>query len=57
MLRGQGAAVAEAALYVRYGCINCNGKTVLGATSMPSWAGVSAERDLQALVAYLKTLK
>jgi mono/diheme cytochrome c family protein len=99
--RGQGAAVAGAALYVRYGCINCHGPNGLGGVpnpqspdktipplsgqdfrkefntdakivavirsgsvigrspiaSMPHWGGIIAARDLNALVAYLKTLK
>jgi mono/diheme cytochrome c family protein len=97
----QGAAVAGAALYVRYGCINCHGPNGLGGvpnpgspdksipplsgqdfrkefntdakiiavirsgsvigrppiTSMPHWGGIIPDRDLKALVAYLKTLK
>jgi mono/diheme cytochrome c family protein len=32
---GQGAAVAGAALYVRYGCINCHGPNGLGGVSNP----------------------
>jgi mono/diheme cytochrome c family protein len=99
--RDQGAAVAGAALYVRYGCINCHGPSGLGGvpnplsedkaipplsgqdfrtefntdakikeiirsgsvigkppiTSMPHWGGIIPEEDLDALVAYLKTLK
>jgi mono/diheme cytochrome c family protein len=99
--RKQGAAVAGAALYVRYGCINCHGPSGLGGvpnplsedkaipplsgqefrdefntdekitemirsgsvigkppiTSMPHWGGIIPEDDLDALVAYLKTLK
>src|SRR6266700_6078152 len=99
--RGQGAAVAGSALYVRYGCINCHGPNGLGGVpnpqspdktipplsgatfrsefntdakivafirsgsvigkqpivSMPHWGGIIPARDLQALVAYLKTLK
>jgi mono/diheme cytochrome c family protein len=99
--RDQGAAVAGAALYVRYGCINCHGPSGLGGvpnplsedqaipplsgqdfrtefdtdakikqmirsgsvigkppiTSMPHWGGIIPEDDLDALVAYLKTLK
>src|SRR6478736_589848 len=98
---GQGAAVAGAALYVRYGCINCHGPNGLGGVpnpqapdktipplsgqefrkqfntdakviafirtgsvlgkapivSMPHWGRIIADRDLEALVAYLKTLK
>jgi mono/diheme cytochrome c family protein len=99
--RDQGAAVAGAALYVRYGCINCHGPNGLGGVpnpgspdkaipplsgqdfrkefdtdakiidvirsgsvigkppiaSMPHWGGIIANRDLQALAAYIKTLK
>jgi len=33
---GQGAAVAGAALYVRYGCINCHGPNGLGGVPNPS---------------------
>jgi cbb3-type cytochrome c oxidase subunit III len=33
--RGQGAAVAGAALYVRYGCINCHGPNGLGGVPNP----------------------
>ena len=33
---GQGAAVAGAALYVRYGCINCHGPNGLGGVINPS---------------------
>ena len=99
--RDQGPAVAGAALYVRYGCINCHGPNGLGGVpnplsadksipplagqdfrkefntdakiidvirsgsvigkepiaSMPHWGGIIPNRDLQALVAYLKTLK
>jgi mono/diheme cytochrome c family protein len=99
--RDQGAAVAGAALYVRYGCINCHGPNGLGGvpnpgspdksipplsgqdfrkefntdakiiavirsgsvigkppiTSMPHWGGIIADANLQALVAYLKTLR
>ncbi len=98
---GQGAAVAGAALYVRYGCINCHGPNGLGGVpnplspdksipplsgadffsqfntdakiievirsgsvigkapivSMPHWGGIIPSQDLQALVAYIKTLK
>jgi mono/diheme cytochrome c family protein len=32
---GQGAAVAGAALYVRYGCINCHGPNGLGGVANP----------------------
>lgn len=99
--RDQGPAVAGAALYTRYGCINCHGPNGLGGvpnpgspdksipplsgqdfrkefntdakifavirsgsvigrppiTSMPHWGGIIADRDLKALLAYLKTLK
>ena len=99
--QGQGQAVAGAALYVRYGCINCHGPNGLGGVpnpqspdktipplsgqdfrsefntdakiidvirsgsvigkapivSMPHWGGVIPDADLQALVAYIKTLK
>jgi len=99
--RDQGASVAGAALYQRYGCINCHGPSGLGGvpnplsedkaipslsgqdfreefntdakikemirsgsvigkppiTSMPHWGGIIPEEDLNALVAYLKTLK
>jgi mono/diheme cytochrome c family protein len=98
---GQGAAVAGASLYVRYGCINCHGPNGLGGVpnplspdktipplsgadffnqfntdakitdvirsgsvigkapivSMPHWGGIIPAQDLQALVAYIKTLK
>jgi mono/diheme cytochrome c family protein len=98
---GQGAAVAGAALYVQYGCINCHGPNGLGGVpnplspdktipplsgadffhqfntdakiidvirsgsvigkapivSMPHWGGIIPASDLQALVAYIKTLK
>ena len=97
----QGPAVAGAALYVRYGCINCHGPSGLGGvpnplsedktipslsgqdfrqefntdekitemirsgsvigkppiTSMPHWGGIIPDENLDALVAYLKTLK
>ena len=33
--KGQGAAVAGAALYVRYGCINCHGPNGLGGVANP----------------------
>ena len=33
--RGQGAAVAGAALYVRYGCVNCHGPNGLGGVPNP----------------------
>jgi cbb3-type cytochrome c oxidase subunit III len=99
--QGQGQAVAGAALYVRYGCINCHGPNGLGGVpnpqspdktipplsgqdfrtqfntdqkiiaviqsgsvigkapivSMPHWGGIIPDADLQALVAYIKTLK
>jgi mono/diheme cytochrome c family protein len=99
--RGQGLAVEGAALYVRYGCINCHGPSGLGGVpnplspdktipalsggdfreefntdekiidiiragsvigqapiiSMPHWGGIIPDDQLQALVAYLKTLK
>ena len=99
--QGQGAAVAGAALYVRYGCINCHGPNGLGGVpnpqspdksipplsgadfrhefntdakitdvirsgsvigrspivSMPHWGGIIPDDQLQALVAYIKTLK
>ena len=98
---GQGAAVAGAALYVRYGCINCHGPNGLGGVanplshdkvipplsgggfrhdfptdkaiadvirsgsvigkapivSMPHWGGIIPPARLNALVAYIKTLK
>jgi len=97
----QGAAVAGAALYVHYGCINCHGPSGLGGvpnpesedktipplsgqdfrdefntdekiksmirsgsvigkppiTSMPHWGGILSDENLDALVAYLKTLQ
>ncbi|UGS37062.1 c-type cytochrome [Capillimicrobium parvum] len=97
----QGIAVEGAALYDRYGCINCHGPNGLGGVpnpqapdktipplsgadfrkefntdakitavirsgsvigrspivSMPHWGGIIREQQLQALVAYLKTLK
>jgi mono/diheme cytochrome c family protein len=99
--QGQGAAVAGAALYVRYGCINCHGPNGLGGVpnplspdktipvlsgqafrqqfntdakiaavirsgsvigkapivSMPHWGGIIPAADVNALIAYLKTLK
>jgi cbb3-type cytochrome c oxidase subunit III len=99
--QGQGAAVAGAALYVRYGCINCHGPNGLGGVpnpqsedktipplsgpdfraefntdqkiieivrtgsvigrapivSMPHWGGIIPETQLQALAAYIETLK
>jgi mono/diheme cytochrome c family protein len=99
--QGQGAEVAGAALYVKYGCINCHGPNGLGGVpnpqspdktipplsgadffkefntdkkitdfirsgsvlgrqpivSMPHWGGIISDSDLQALVAYIKTLK
>lgn len=98
---GQGLAVAGAALYQRYGCVNCHGPNGLGGVpnpkspdkaipplsgptfreefntdakiieiirsgsvigrppivSMPHWGGIIPDRDYQALLAYLKTLK
>ena len=36
---GQGAAVAGAALYVRYGCVNCHGPNGLGGVPEPALAG------------------
>ena len=33
--RGQGAAVEGAALYVRYGCVNCHGPNGLGGVPNP----------------------
>jgi len=98
---GQGDAVAGAALYVRYGCVNCHGPNGLGGVpnpqspdktipplsgqdfrgefntdakiadvirsgsvigkapivSMPHWGGIIPHPRLQALVAYIKTLK
>ena len=97
----QGPAVEGAALYVRYGCVNCHGPNGLGGVpnpqspdktipplsgadffnefntdekiidvirsgsvigrapivSMPHWGGIISDADLQALVAYIKTLK
>jgi cbb3-type cytochrome c oxidase subunit III len=99
--QGQGAAVAGAALYQRYGCVNCHGPNGLGGVpnpqspdktipplsgavfkhefntnakiidvirsgsvigrapivSMPHWGGIIPPVQLQALVAYIKTLK
>jgi cbb3-type cytochrome c oxidase subunit III len=99
--QGQGAEVAGAALYVKYGCINCHGPNGLGGVpnpqaedktiprlsgadffkefdtdkkitdfirsgsvlgsqpivSMPHWGGIISDPDLQALTAYIKTLK
>jgi mono/diheme cytochrome c family protein len=99
--QGQGPAVAGAALYVRYGCINCHGPNGLGGVpnplspdksipplsgggfrhdfptdaaiagiirsgsvigkapivSMPHWGGIIPQADVDALIAYLKTLK
>jgi mono/diheme cytochrome c family protein len=99
--QGQGPEVAGAALYVKYGCINCHGPNGLGGVpnpqapdktipplsgadffkqfdtdakitdlirsgsvlgrqpivSMPHWGGIISDPDLQALVAYIKTLK
>jgi len=97
----QGAAVAGAVLYVKYGCINCHGPNGLGGVpnpqspdktipplsgadfrgefntdakivdvirsgsvigrapivSMPHWGGIIPQPQLEALAAYLKTLK
>jgi len=99
--QGQGAPVQGAALYVRYGCINCHGPNGLGGVpnpqspdktipplsgtvfrsefntdqkiidvirsgsvigrapivSMPHWGGIIPQEQLQAIVAYIKTLK
>jgi mono/diheme cytochrome c family protein len=99
--QGQGPAVEGAALYVRYGCINCHGPNGLGGVpnpqspdktipsltgagyheefntdakviemirsgsvlgqapivSMPHWGGIIPAGRLNAIVAYLKTLK
>jgi len=99
--QGQGQAVAGAALYIRYGCINCHGPSGLGGVpnplsadkaipplsgggfrhdfptdaaiaaiirsgsvigkapivSMPHWGGIIPQSDVDALIAYLKTLK
>jgi mono/diheme cytochrome c family protein len=99
--QGQGKVVGGAALYVRYGCINCHGPNGLGGVpnpqspdktipplsggdfrsefntdkkitdvirsgsvigrapivSMPHWGGIIPPAQLDALVAYLKTLK
>jgi mono/diheme cytochrome c family protein len=99
--QGQGAAVEGAALYVRYGCINCHGPNGLGGVpnplsedksipplsgadfrsefntdakiidiirtgsvigrapivSMPHWGGIIPANQLEAIVAYIKTLK
>jgi len=43
--RGQGPAVAGAALYVRYGCINCHGPNGLGGVSNP----LSADKSIPPL--------
>jgi len=43
--RGQGAAVAGAALYVRYGCINCHGPNGLGGVPNP----LSADKSIPPL--------
>jgi len=97
----QGAPVAGAALYGKYGCINCHGPNGLGGVpnpqspdkiipplsgadffsefntdakikeiirtgsvlgrppivSMPHWGGILSDEQLNALVAYIKTLK
>ena len=42
---GQGAAVAGAALYVRYGCINCHGPNGLGGVPNP----LSADKSIPPL--------
>jgi mono/diheme cytochrome c family protein len=42
---GQGAAVAGAALYVRYGCINCHGPNGLGGVPNP----LSADKTIPPL--------
>jgi mono/diheme cytochrome c family protein len=99
--QGQGQAVAGAAAYVHYGCVNCHGPNGLGGVpnplsedktipplsgqdfrkefntdkkiidvirsgsvigkapivSMPHWGGIIPDDQLQALVAYIKTLK
>ena len=99
--KDQGAVVAGAALYEKYGCINCHGPNGLGGVpnpqspdktipplsgadffkqfdtdkkitdfirsgsvlgrqpivSMPHWGGIISDPDLQALAAYIKTLK
>jgi cbb3-type cytochrome c oxidase subunit III len=99
--QGQGQVVAGAALYERYGCINCHGPNGLGGVpnplspdktipplsgkdfraefntdakiidviksgsvigrapivSMPHWGGILSNDQLQAIVAYIKTLK
>jgi mono/diheme cytochrome c family protein len=98
---GQGAAVEGAALYVRYGCVNCHGPNGLGGVpnpqspdrtippltgadfrsefdtdarivdvirsgsvigrapivSMPHWGGIIPQAQLQALAAYIDTLR
>jgi mono/diheme cytochrome c family protein len=43
--QGQGAAVAGAALYVRYGCINCHGPNGLGGVPNP----LSADKSIPPL--------
>lgn len=99
--QGQGQAVAGAALYVHYGCINCHGPNGLGGVpnpaapdktipplsgpdfrkefntnakiidfinsgsvlggpalvAMPHWGGIISDADLNALAAYINTLK
>jgi len=99
--QGQGSAVEGAALYVRYGCVNCHGPNGLGGVpnpqspdktipplsgadffkqfntdakiidviksgsvigkapivSMPHWGGIIPADQLDALTAYIKTLK
>ena len=42
---GQGAAVAGAALYIRYGCINCHGPNGLGGVPNP----LSADKSIPPL--------
>jgi cbb3-type cytochrome c oxidase subunit III len=43
--QGQGAAVAGAALYVRYGCVNCHGPNGLGGVPNP----LSADKSIPPL--------
>jgi mono/diheme cytochrome c family protein len=43
--QGQGAAVAGAALYVRYGCVNCHGPNGLGGVANP----LSADKSIPPL--------
>jgi mono/diheme cytochrome c family protein len=42
---GQGAAVAGAALYIRYGCVNCHGPNGLGGVPNP----LSEDKTIPAL--------